>query len=40
VIHGCPVSNSIVSILRHSSRAGTFLIGFDLAAGRPLLVAT
>src|SRR5215470_10075754 len=27
VIHGCPVSNSIVSILRHSEVAWTFLYG-------------
>src|SRR6266702_2464270 len=29
VIHGCPVSNSIDSILRHSCAAGSFLYSFN-----------
>ena len=29
VIHGCPVSNSIDSILRHSCTAGIFLNSFN-----------
>ena len=29
VIHGCPVSNSMVSILRHSCAAGIFLNSFN-----------
>src|SRR6266516_5997745 len=29
VIHGCPVSNSIDSILRHSCEAGSFLYSFN-----------
>ena len=32
VIHGCPVSNSIVSILRHRSAAWTLLEELELAA--------
>ena len=39
VIHGCPVSNSIDSILRHSWTRGDLLVQLELAARRALLVA-